>query len=212
MNVDDLQPEKNFHWLKKIIAESKYNRNKTLPALVAFVISFILFGLVYSYVLKLNPPAISPLALTSTPRSSTEILGISINSPATSPRASSTDSPTPKPTLTPTPRPTPTPKPIASPVTLTQLEDWFTQYANKESINRDLLRKIANCESKFNPEATNGIYGGLYQFSTSTWISTRQAMNLNSDANLRFNAEEAIKTGAFRIATTGDAAWPNCRK
>jgi hypothetical protein len=67
------------------------------------------------------------------------------------------------------------------------------------------------CESGLNIRATNGIYGGLYQFSANTWISTRQAMNMNTDQNLRFNAEEAIRTAAFRIATLGDRAWPNCR-
>jgi hypothetical protein len=94
---------------------------------------------------------------------------------------------------------------------LSQLEEWFTKYANKESVNRDLLKKIAVCESGLNIRATNGIYGGLYQFSANTWISTRQAMNMNTDQNLRFNAEEAIRTAAFRIATLGDRAWPNCR-
>lgn len=118
--------------------------------------------------------------------------------------------PTPKPSATPTPTPTPLPSP--SPITLSQLDDWFTKYANKESVDRDLLKKIAYCESKFNPNATYIIYGGLYQFSSSTWKSTRRAMNQNVEPKLRFDAEEAIKTAAFRLATIGKAAWPNCNK
>jgi hypothetical protein len=59
---------------------------------------------------------------------------------------------------------------------------------------------------------TNGVYGGLFQFSSSTWISTRQAMNLDTNTELRFNPEEAIRTAAFKISTMGLSPWPNCGK
>lgn len=71
---------------------------------------------------------------------------------------------------------------------------------------------MAVCESNLKPHAKNGDYGGLYQFSARTWKSTRQAMNLDTDPNLRFNPEEAIKTAAFKISTSGLSAWPNCNK
>ena len=122
------------------------------------------------------------------------------------PTPSPTSTPTPKPTPTPSPSPTPKPKP-----TTDQLEEWFTKYANEQSINKDLLKKIAWCESKYNPNATNGIYGGMYQFSPSTWKNTRQQMNKESNPDLRFDPEAAIHAAAFRIATVGDKAWPNCR-
>ncbi|MCL4338549.1 transglycosylase family protein [Patescibacteria group bacterium] len=66
------------------------------------------------------------------------------------------------------------------------------------------------CESGLNPKADNGIYGGLYQFSAGSWETTRIRMNLNPDPNLRFNAEEAIKTAAFKLAADGVYAWPHC--
>jgi|SRR3989344_3926388 len=122
------------------------------------------------------------------------------------PTPSPTSTPTPKPTPTPSPSPTPKPKP-----TTDQLEEWFTKYANEQSINKDLLKKIAWCESKYNPHATNGIYGGMYQFSSNTWKSTRHQMNKDDNPDLRFDAEAAIHAAAFRIATVGDKAWPNCR-
>jgi len=121
-----------------------------------------------------------------------------------------TETPIPTPTSTPTPLPTSTPTPL--PFTTADYEKWFTTYSNNQSINKELLKRIAFCESGLNPRAINGVYGGLYQFSTNSWISTRKSMNQDSNPDLRFNPEEAIKTAAFKIATAGIRAWPNCSK
>ena len=86
------------------------------------------------------------------------------------------------------------------------------KYAKKESVDRELLKNIARCESRFNTNAVNGPYAGLFQFSTGSWISARNVMNENPDPNLRFNAEEAIKTAAFKIARGHTGIWPNCNK
>jgi soluble lytic murein transglycosylase-like protein len=75
-----------------------------------------------------------------------------------------------------------------------------------------MLVKIAVCESKLNPYARSLDYGGLYQFSTNTWINTRRTMNLDQNPDLRFNPEESIKTAAFKISTGGINAWQNCIK
>jgi hypothetical protein len=119
---------------------------------------------------------------------------------------------TPIPTQSPTPRPTATPTPTIIPVTSQQLDAWFTEYSNHYSIERRKLWLMAVCESNLKPHAINGDYGGLYQFSTNTWISTRRQMNADPNPQLRFNAEEAIKTAAFKISTVGLSAWPNCNK
>lgn len=119
-----------------------------------------------------------------------------------------TETPIPTPTKKPTPTPTITPTPIPA----GSLEEWFNKYASKESIDRERLKRIAICESGLNPNARIMDYGGLFQFSTSSWISTRTNMNLAADPNLRFNPEEAIKTAAFKVATEGIHAWPNCNK
>ncbi|PIS08690.1 hypothetical protein COT75_05375 [Candidatus Beckwithbacteria bacterium CG10_big_fil_rev_8_21_14_0_10_34_10] len=99
------------------------------------------------------------------------------------------------------------PVPIPSPV---NLKIMFEQYASQYSISPQVLIKIANCESHFNPNALNGPYGGMYQYQESTWVSTRKAMSENPDPNLRFNPEEAIKTTAFKISQGGIGAWPVC--
>lgn len=121
---------------------------------------------------------------------------------------------TPTPTLTPSPSPTPTltPTPTPQPVTSEQLDNWFTSYSNQYSIDRQKLWNIAVCESGLNVNAKNGDYGGLYQFSSGTWASTRTAMSADTNPDLRFNPEEAIKTAAFRISTVGVSAWPNCSR
>ena len=121
---------------------------------------------------------------------------------------------TPLPSLTPTltPKPTRTPTPTIKPVSANELEEMFTKYSQNNSIDRDLLKRIAICESGLNINARNGIYAGLYQFSENTWVSIRRAINADNNLNLRFNPEEAIRTAAFKLSTNGSSAWPNCSK
>lgn len=113
---------------------------------------------------------------------------------------------TPIPTATPTP--TPTPKPL--PLTSADLEKWFSEISSQQSIDKDLLKRIAYCESNLNPRAINGDYLGLYQFSKSTWEVTRRRMNHDPNPSLRMDALESIRTAAFKIATDGRHAWPAC--
>ena len=130
------------------------------------------------------------------------------------PTQSPTPTPSPKPTATPTPKPTftptPTRKPTPIPVSSQQLDAWFTQYSNHYSIDRQKLWNVAVCESGLRPNATNGVYGGLFQFAASSWISTRTAMSLDINPDVRFNAEEAIRTAAFKASTSGFSSWPSC--
>lgn len=94
----------------------------------------------------------------------------------------------------------------------TEFKTWFVKYGEEYGVNEQLLERIAGCESTFNPQAVNGPYAGLYQFLTSTWVSNRKAMGLNSNPALRFNPEEAIKTTAYKISRDGTGAWPVCGK
>jgi hypothetical protein len=129
---------------------------------------------------------------------------------------------TPTPTPSPTPSPTPTAKPTITPTNTptavptfppTSLDELFEKYANQYSVAKDLLKRIAICESGLNPNATNLGYGGLFQFSESSWISVRNFMNLDTNASLRFSAEESIKTASFLISRgNADLIWPNCGK
>lgn len=110
--------------------------------------------------------------------------------------------------------PTSAPIVLTPPETPEDLNTLFETYANQYGISSTKLKVIANCESQFNPSALskNGVYGGLFQYSASTWASTRRSMGLDENPELRFNAEEAIKTTAFKIANGGIGAWPHCGK
>ena len=107
----------------------------------------------------------------------------------------------------PKPTPTNTSKPVVGPV---ELEILVDMYAGTYGVRKDIMMIIMKCESGFNPSATNGSFGGLFQFMSSTWISNRKAMGLDPNPQLRFNAEEAIRTAAFKMGRDGYGAWPAC--
>lgn len=98
-------------------------------------------------------------------------------------------------------QPTPTPE---------QFDTMFAAYAAYYRVDEGLLRSLAYCESRYIPTATNGRHAGLYQFNPGTWQATRKRMGLDPDVNLRFDAEESIKTAAFKLANSGSGAWVVC--
>ena len=89
-------------------------------------------------------------------------------------------------------------------------QNLFQAYSDQYQVDLKLLTHIAHCESRFNPAAINGQHLGLFQFSPSTWSSTRETLGQNPDPTLRTNPEEAIKTAAFKIAAGGQRAWAAC--
>lgn len=131
---------------------------------------------------------------------------------------SPTDTPTPIPTDAPTPTDTPVPTDIPTPtimpmiVTSSDLETLFSKYSDEYHVDKDLLKKIANCESGFNSQAENGDYRGMFQFAAESWVATRTAMGMDASPDLRMNAEESIRTTAYKIANGGQNSWPSCSK
>lgn len=93
-----------------------------------------------------------------------------------------------------------------------QLEAWFSQFGAQFGVDPLILREIARCESGFNAASATPKYGGMYQYLSSTWQSTRKAMGEDPNPDLRFNGEEAIKTTAWKIAAGGINSWPVCSK
>lgn len=155
----------------------------------------------YSVAVPKPPDIISPLPLHQELPSATP-------TPTTTPTsAPPTTTPTPLPTATPTP--TPLPQPL---MTSGDLESLFDRFAGEFSVDKNLLKRIASCESEFNSNAENGDYQGMFQFAASSWIATRQAMGADINTDLRKNTEESIKTAAFKIARNGAGAWPSCSK
>jgi hypothetical protein len=106
--------------------------------------------------------------------------------------------------------PTPTDAPKPTLVVAADMETLFSTYADMYHVDREEMKKIAKCESGFNANAQNGPYTGMFQFDASTWIAERTRMGLDTNPDLRTNMEEAIKTTAHKIASSGLNAWPVC--
>lgn len=152
---------------------------------------------------------------TSIPTPTPTVKPTAIPTPKPTPLPSPTVAPTPSPTPLPTPTMAPTPipaEPTATPDVWApgHLENWFAQYAGQYGVDKNILERIANCESHYNPNARNGDYVGIFQFSTSTWINYRTQMGMDSNPELRTNPEESIRTGAFVVSKRGSAPWPSC--
>lgn len=119
-----------------------------------------------------------------------------------------------------TPAPTPTTTPTSTPTQATQLQpssgdldSFFSRYSDEYNVDKELLKRIAACESGFNASSYNTAYdyGGMYQFASGTWSTVRGRMGADPNPEFRFSAEESIKTAAYHIANGGQGAWPNCR-
>lgn len=125
--------------------------------------------------------------------------------------SSAPESPTPSPKILASPSPKPTLKPIPTPTAkTTNLDDLFAKYGSKYGVDVGLLKKIAGCESGFDPNQVTGDYAGLFQFGSQAWIDARGRIGLDNNQILRFNAEESIKTAAFEINYKGTSGWSDC--
>lgn len=135
--------------------------------------------------------------------------------PTPTPTSTPTPTPTntPTPSLTPLPTNTPTPTPVKPPPPApAEIDEMFRRYSSEYGVEEEKLRRIAACESGYNASSHNTRYdyAGMFQFSHATWISTRTEMSADPNPDLRFNAEESIRTAAFKISRGGERAWRNC--
>ena len=85
------------------------------------------------------------------------------------------------------------------------------KYASEYGVDKNMMLGIAKCESGFRENAVNGPYAGIYQFVSGTWVSNRRAMGLDENLDLRYNAEESVRTAAFKMSRDGFGAWPVCQ-
>ncbi|MGA2910658.1 MAG: lytic transglycosylase domain-containing protein [Candidatus Microgenomates bacterium] len=140
-----------------------------------------------------------------------KVLGETTVEVSPSPALMPTESPSPTPSPTPKPTPKPTPTPIPQPTfTSQQINGFIDQFSSQYEIDPNVVRHIALCESSFNAFARQGVYAGLFQFGPATWRSIRAEMGLSTNINLRYNAEEAVRTAAYAISLGERFKWPNC--
>lgn len=141
---------------------------------------------------RISPKEALPTQIVENKNTDTEI------TPTSSPLI--TAIPTPSQEVTPTPT-------IPAP---TEIDSFFDKYSAEYNIDKELLKKIARCESGFNPVAENGEYKGMFQFASSSWSSARSQLGMDPNPDLRTNAEEAIRTASFMISKGQQNAWRNC--
>jgi len=91
-----------------------------------------------------------------------------------------------------------------------EIHGFIERFASQYSVDPNVLRHIAVCESGFNQFALNGPYAGLFQFGRSSWVNNRTLMGEETNLDLRFNAEESVQTAAFIISRGIKDIWPNC--
>ena len=119
------------------------------------------------------------------------------------------EEPIPTPTPKPTRQPTPTPKPQPQ-FSAAEISGFTDQYGILYGVDANVVRHVVLCESGLNPAAKNGPYAGLFQFDARTWQIYRVKMGLSADPNLRYHAEEAVKTGTYVLSLQKTGLWPNC--
>lgn len=137
--------------------------------------------------ITLTPPA-SVSAIVTTPI------------PTASPTATSTI----KKQVTPKPKPTPTAEPKEN---VSRLVD---KYSSEYGLDVNVVRYLVLCESGLRSNATNGKYVGLFQYDERTWKTIRTEMKLDVDVELRYSAEEAVKTTTYALSKGKTKLWPNC--
>jgi len=191
----------------------KSNTKNFLLGMMLGLIPVFLYGYI-----KLTPQKPKPQVLAAhteyVPQTSFMEVTDEISTIAAQVTQKNTPTPSPKPTIY-RPKPSPTRAVQNTPTTKPQapvnLEKLIETYASKYGVNKDMMVGIAKCESGFRENAVNGPYAGMYQFVSSTWVSNRKAMGENPDPSLRFDAEESIKTAAFKMGRDGYGAWPVCQ-
>ena len=84
------------------------------------------------------------------------------------------------------------------------------RFSAQYSVDPNVLRHLAICESGFNSSAVNGAYVGLYQFGPITWKNLREEIGEDTNINLRYSAEESTQTAAYALSLGKRGIWPNC--
>lgn len=89
------------------------------------------------------------------------------------------------------------------------IEGMITRIAMQYGIDPALPLAIAYCESRYNSQAKSKISTatGLFQFLAGTWQSTRRAMQVDENLDLRLDPIESTRTAIWKIANGGLRAW-----
>lgn len=95
------------------------------------------------------------------------------------------------------------------------VDELIADASARYHLNYWRMRRIADCESRFDPLAYNpaGPYYGLYQFSRGTWHHTLNRMGVPLEWRHLwswYRADQNVEAAAFLMATEGYGHW-GCR-
>ena len=107
-------------------------------------------------------------------------------------------------------KPTATPKPTPTAEAPERVNNLIDRYRIVFGLDPNVFRHLLLCESGQKSNATNGKYVGLFQFDKQTWVNMRKEMGQETDPDLRYSAEESIKTTAYALSKGRKKLWPNC--
>jgi hypothetical protein len=91
-----------------------------------------------------------------------------------------------------------------------EIHEFIERFASSYSVDPNVIRHLAVCESGLNPMAINKNYAGLFQFLPNTWINFRAQMGRDDDINLRLDAKEAIETTAYVLSVNKIDIFSTC--
>jgi soluble lytic murein transglycosylase-like protein len=84
------------------------------------------------------------------------------------------------------------------------IKETIIKWANYYKVDPERLLRVAWCESKFRPDAKNGVYTGLFQFHPNTFLVNAQRCGSGLDI---WNIDNQTKVAAWMFANHQEAQW-----
>ncbi len=94
-----------------------------------------------------------------------------------------------------------------------EVDRAITEAAREFRLNEGKFRRVARCESGFNPFNSPGSYFGLMQHSKSEWSGRVRAFNQGYDPDVLGNPHapfDNARVAAWMIHNDGWGPWPEC--
>lgn len=85
-----------------------------------------------------------------------------------------------------------------------QVPDLIIKWADYYGVDQTRLLRVAYCESKYNPRASNGTHFGVYQFLPSTYAANAPKAGAGSDY---WDAENNVRTAAYMFSIGQAGQW-----
>lgn len=95
----------------------------------------------------------------------------------------------------------------------TEVDRAITEAAKEFNLDGDKFRRVARCESGFNPFNSSRSYYGLFQHLKTEWTGRAEAFNRGYNPNVLSNPHSPFdnaRVAAWMIHNGGWGPWPEC--